>query len=389
MLYSGGGTWEVAMARRRRETLSFYKRNGIWYARAWDEVAGKYTSGKSTRETNRTKAGVVGQRMLDDGTFFRIGPNALVIDYLKSYWQDPSRPLSAEYRSQSLSYIQKNISRYPGIQRLRLDSIRRPHLNRFSEWLELKSGLSSRSAARALQVVTVALNHAFEMGEITQDIARRPRKPKATVRPRGILTVEEMKAVLAWRPDDDRIRAAILLAGLAGLRRGEIRALTWQSVDFLQNVIVVESNYTDQDGIKPPKAESYRVVPMIEPLSVCLSLLLMRTPYPDSEDFVISNLERGKPVSITTIKRGFRTALAEIGIDESARKRRNLVFHGLRHFYASIIRDAGLSAFAASRLTGQRSERVLDSYSHSSIIELDEARKRLGDRLNLDSPYSH
>jgi integrase len=53
----------------------------------------------------------------------------------------------------------------------------------------------------------------------------------------------------------------VLLSELAGLRRGEIRALKWGAVDFERGRIEVVDNYVPVDGAKKPKAGSVGTVP--------------------------------------------------------------------------------------------------------------------------------
>ena len=66
------------------------------------------------------------------------------------------------------------------------------------------------------------------------------------------------------------MKAVVLLSELAAMRRGEIRALRWRCVDFDKKLITVEANYTDADGFKDPKRESYGVVPIANELETVL-----------------------------------------------------------------------------------------------------------------------
>jgi integrase len=70
-------------------------------------------------------------------------------------------------------------------------------------------------------------------------------------------------------PDGDR--ALWWTAALAGLRRGEIRALRWGDVDLEADVIRVDHGWDQQDGLIEPKShKGRRTLPIAEPLRLVL-----------------------------------------------------------------------------------------------------------------------
>jgi integrase len=51
-----------------------------------------------------------------------------------------------------------------------------------------------------------------------------------------------------------------------GARRGELRALRWEAVDFEKKIIRIASNFVEEDGLKDPKANSKREIILPAPL---------------------------------------------------------------------------------------------------------------------------
>ena len=167
-------------------------------------------------------------------------------------------------------------------------------------------------------------------------------RPKEHFRKRGILSRSEVARIVALPtvdeivprprlkgglknentpPIDLRMKAVVLLSELAAMRRGEIRALRWRCVDFDKRLLSIEENYIDLDGFKAPKRESSGIVPMTAELKTVLQDLHKKAfslGRAAPEDLVIFNVKRQVPIADVTMKRGFKRALALVGIKDDA-----------------------------------------------------------------------
>jgi integrase len=205
--------------------------------------------------------------------------------------------------------------------------------------------------------------------EHLQRVAERPRE-------RGTLSLDEVAKIAALEGESPRIKTAMLLGALCGLRMGEVRGLMPE--DRGQGVLAIRHNYVDdREGAKDPKCGSSRRVPLPgvvdELLSLCEALA------PKGSRFIIYNeKDITKPIDKNALERGFRRVLKEIGIDEDQRRARNLTFHGLRHTYVSITRAVGLPDFVVQRLAGHKSAVMMERYSHAeNVIDFTAARTAL------------
>jgi integrase len=239
-------------------------------------------------------------------------------------------------------------------------------------------------------------------------------KPKEYHQKRGILSREEVAKIAALPvvdvikprprlkngeknegpiPIDIRMKSVVLLSELAAMRRGEIRALRWRSVDFDNKRIAVIENYVYLDGLKEPKRESAGIVPMADELYTIL-IELKRVAsifqFDNEDDFVIFNTRKGVPVAESTIKRGFHRTLTLIGIeDDSAahvekrpphpgsQQARRLVLHSGRHGAATRLAEV-IGPRNAAKITRHRSPQAFMGYAdHDTEETMEKARKAL------------
>ena len=147
-----------------------------------------------------------------------------------------------------------------------------------------------------------------------------------------------------------RWRAAIGLASYAGLRLGEIRALTWADVDREAGTVTVRRSMLPDGTPKAPKtAAGARTLPMLPALRRLLVDWQVRSPHTRPDDLVIGTAD-GKPVAERNLRRALDDAKEAAGLDGTKER---LSWHSLRHSFASLLAtDLELPATTLARLTG-------------------------------------
>ena len=226
----------------------------------------------------------------------------------------------------------------------------------FSEWMAAMraEGRGPRTVNLARQAVNVALNSLAEQ-------RRLPWNPLSVAKPyheehrrRGILSVAELRALLALDDLDPRIRVAIALGSLCGMRLGEIRGLRWS--DITEDLVHVHRSYVLVDGERgSAKHGSDRSVPLPAPARAALETWRAVSPALRPEDYVLVHIDHlERPIAPDVVLTNFKSALRRIGVTEAARAERNIVFHSLRHFYVTILRNQ-IPDSVLRRLTGHRS----------------------------------
>jgi integrase len=171
----------------------------------------------------------------------------------------------------------------------------------------------------------------------------------------------------------ERWRAALALAGYAGLRLGEIRALTWADVDLDAGTLTVRRSLLPDGTSKAPKTEAgTRTVPLLPSLRRLLVAWKLRAPHTGSDQLVIATAD-AKPVAERNLRRALEDAKTAADLDGTDGR---LSMHSLRHSFASMLAtDLELPATTLARLTGHADAgftlRVYarDSRDDSALVE--------------------
>jgi integrase len=148
----------------------------------------------------------------------------------------------------------------------------------------------------------------------------------------------------------ERWRAALALAGYAGLRLGEIRALTWADVDLDAGTLTVRRSLLPDGTPKAPKTEAgTRTVPLLPALRRLLVAWKLRAPHTGDGALVIATAD-AKPVAERNLRRALDDAKTAASLDGTDGR---LSMHSLRHSFASMLAtDLELPATTLARLTG-------------------------------------
>ncbi len=156
-----------------------------------------------------------------------------------------------------------------------------------------------------------------------------------------------------------------LLALHCGLRAGEIFNLTWGNVDLERELINV-------DG----KGEKTRPAFMTDKVRAMLEDLEYGAH--DAPVFIDRNGRKIKIVSST-----FQRTVTELGFNKGITDRRQkVVFHTLRHTFASWLAEEGTDLYVIQKLMGHASFAMVERYSHLGETRLHKAVKRLEKGIN-------
>jgi integrase len=221
--------------------------------------------------------------------------------------------------------------------------------------------------------VSAVLSAAVDDGLIARNPCRAssvktPRVDKERIEP---WPKEHVEAVIDALPP--RYRAIAVVAAGCGLRQGEVFGLRVCDVDFLKQRIRVEQQVKllrAQPTIDRPKGGRKRVVPLPEWVAYELSEHLRRFSGTGEELVFVSREHKA-------INRGYfnphiwHPALRTAGIEPG----RKNGMHALRHFYASVLIDAGESVKAVAEYLGHADPGfTLRVYAH--LFPSSEARAR-------------
>jgi len=203
------------------------------------------------------------------------------------------------------------------------------------------------------------------------------------------LTFEE-RTKLTELPVTDknyRSRLVMLLGSYCGLRRGEMRGLQWG--DIANGLITVQHNYIDGEGIKLPKYNSVRKVPVTSAVQKLFDFALKEQELQDIKNkrpvntspsrFILESPKTaGKPISNNFFRDRVEIEFMGVGITTTQQDERVLTCHSLRHTFITLAQLSGIPEVEVQALVGHKNAAVTKKYTHvPQVINFDEARKKL------------
>jgi integrase len=250
-----------------------------------------------------------------------------------------------------------------------------------SDLWKADKGASGRVINTTLQAMRIAVRYVVTREELDNDPFARIKEVPEERKERGILSPAEVSRIITAPARDSYTRLAVLLGLLCGLRRGEVRGLRWGDIE--NGIISVSGNYLDSEGLKAPKCDSFRRVPI--PQSVQSALNKVHELSGDPSGYVMASpAAPKKPLSTKYFQRALENTLRDIGITESEQKQRNIVFHGLRHTYITLGRLAGITDMEIQAMAGHKSAAMMERYSHASqVLDFAAAREKLEKAVSI------
>jgi integrase len=228
-------------------------------------------------------------------------------------------------------------------------------------------GLSARTVTHMHRVLREALHQAVGWQMLARNPADAVKPPKVERKQMSVLDTEAtIELIEAARPY--RIFVPILLGVLCGLRRGEIAALRWRSVDLdAGQLMVVASIEQTRAGCREKETKSGRARAVALPATLveelrrhrakqAEELLLLGIPLTD-DHYVVTQAD-GTALQPHSLTQAFTRFLAE-------RSLKQVRFHDLRHSHATHLLAAGVHPkIASERLGHSKIGITLDLYSH-------------------------
>jgi integrase len=284
--------------------------------------------------------------------------------------------------------IADRLRRYVLPYALHRTQLRRVQASTIQAWLRgLPASLAESTKGVVFSHVSAILNAAVEDERIPKNpcqasSVRRPRPDAREVVPWAREWVVGMRDALPAR-----YRPFVALGAGLGLRQGEMFGLCPDDVDWLRGWVTVQRQLKIVGNglvLALPKSRKVRKVPL--PPTVRAELAAYLSEFPAKPVTLPWETAGGRPTTVNllvTTRQGnacnrnminsytWKTALAKVGIESS----RANGFHALRHYYASVLLDAGENIVALSKYLGHSSPAfTLRTYTH--LMPASEERTR-------------
>jgi integrase len=184
------------------------------------------------------------------------------------------------------------------------------------------------------------------------NVAEKINIPKFDNRRTRFLTVEELQNLLNFLKEHDKqVHDMTLFSMYSGARQGEVFSLLWENINFKTNFITLfDTKNNNKTRHVPLTAETEK--------------LLKSLKKQDSRGFVFSTKTGEKFKNMPKV---FLRAVKELGLNDNVTDpRQKVVFHTLRHSYASWLMMSGADLYAVKELMGHSTTAMTERYSHLS-----------------------
>ena len=211
------------------------------------------------------------------------------------------------------------------------------------------AGKAPKTINYAIDVIRMAFNMAIRWGLIENNPAVGVKRPKKDNRRTRFLTPEEAQKLLnECKHRSQQLYEIAFLSLHTGMRFGEIANLKWQDIDFENELI----------QIKDPKNATNRIAYMTSEIKAMLKAKEQGEP----NKLVFKSRKGGK---IQTISMAFNEAVKALGLNDGVKDSRDkVVFHTLRHTFASWLAIQGTPIYTIKELLGHKSLAMTERYSH-------------------------
>lgn len=222
---------------------------------------------------------------------------------------------------------------------------------------------SQRGAHLFYRTLKAAFNKAIEWNYISVNPFTKVKFPKLSKSFHAFISEDELLIILANTPYQ-YLKDIFTVGFYTGLRLGEIINMQWSWVDFFQSAGGGQITVKCSDEFIT-KSKKERIVPMSEKVR---SILIGRfDSILQQPNEVVFYRIKGRKLHQETISKQFKEAIRKTNLNEI------IHFHSLRHSFASLLAQKGVSLYIIKELLGHEDLTTTQIYSHLQQHNLREA----------------
>lgn len=325
------------------------RKDGRWVEKLTVNGKAKYVYGKTKREL---------QEKLRD--LHEIRERGMTFASVIADWKEDHYPSLVPSTQRGYEASRKRAIERFGNKSIR--DIRPSEINAFLKSLASK-GYGKKVVSTQLNVLNMVFNYAIFNEMIMSNPCQAVKVPMGLKHEKRNIPDDSVIEVVK---NSDWLFPVFIL--YTGCRRGEALGIKYEDIDFENKMITVQRAVGYKDNvpfIKPPKTESgVRQVPLLPPLE--------------------SRLERGKTGYVFKKNGGLYHDSAIRKEWDAWRERSGVCVtaHQLRHYYATILYDAGIEIKDAQFLMGHANiSMTMDVYTHVRNSRQKDAQEKLTDYI--------
>jgi len=215
------------------------------------------------------------------------------------------------------------------------------------------------------------MNHAKDFFNYDTRINFKSVKlPKFNNERTGFLTHEEASTLLEeLKNHSQQLYEISIFSIMTGARADEILSMKWGDIDFNTKTAIL----WDTKNTKNRKIQINVEI---------ATMLTAKTPGPSNE-YIFQSRKGGKMKQVSKV---FDRVVKQLGLNDNlSDPRQKIVFHSLRHTFASWLIQDGVDLYRLSNLLGHSTLAMTQRYAHLSTGDFQNAVNKLDGVINIDS----
>lgn len=276
--------------------------------------------------------------------------------------------MTRKHTIQMMGFVKNNWLPYFGEDKC-IEDLTRNELDDFFFYLFDDKGFSGETVNKNINCANRCFSWLKDKGELKTNPLEGIQRFKIDSEERGIPTKSEIRSLLELEWENAACKLAFKVSAFYGLRAGEISGLRVCDIDAEDDMIHVRHSWSEVDKLKSTKNSDIREIPVEHSLILELLTLAKSNPLYGELSYVFySSRKNEEPITPGYYGDVFYNALEAIGVSEAERKDRNIVFHSLRHFCCTILKQQADNKTVMA-IMGHRSLKMTEHYSDHDTRE--------------------
>jgi len=282
---------------------------------------------------------------IDRGEAKELKPKMSLMEFREEYLNYVTPTKSSKYID-SIEFSFRQFYKFTG--NIPLSEI---NVRKLDHFITLTFSSTPRGSHLYFRTLKAAFSKAVAWGYISENPFKKIKFPRLPVKQPVFISVEEFK-IIHSQTEEDFLKDLFTTAFYTGMRLGELVNLNWSWID--QNISTIQIKCTNDFQTKSKKE---RIIPINSTLKTVLLSHKFQIRSTDINGYVFTNTE-GIKLNGDFVSKKFKKAVRSAGLNDE------IHFHTLRHSFASLLVQKGVSLFIVKELLGHEDLKTTQIYSH-------------------------